>query len=441
MPGGLLLAFYLAVALAPVLLSWMSNLPPRPFWDEVSSAMAMTAFAVLLIEFFLSGRFRLISRKIGIDQTMRFHQLFARTILVLVLVHPFIYTLPVIDYPPPWDSEATGFLQLNNLGFLTGAAAWVLLGVLILTGIARDSLPYRYETWRLSHGVGAVLVAALTAIHTLETGRYSETEPLRYFWFILLAVAAASLLYVYLISPLLKLRSPFEVLSVRKIADRTWELTIGKTDKTPFNFEAGQFAWLSLHPHPFTLRENPFSISSAPSDGEKVQFVIKELGDFTRSLAHVELRQRAWLDGPHGAMTPPFPNAPGVGMIAGGVGIAPLLSIVREMRASGDKRPIILLYGNRREDQIVYGEELQSLQSEGDFTVAHVLGEPPEGWSGATGMIDAEKIKTTFCGHKGYETWAYLLCGPPPMLDVTESALIEQGVPPSRIVSERFVYD
>ncbi len=172
-----------------------------------------------------------------------------------------------------------------------------------------------------------------------------------------------------------------------------------------------------------------------------MQFVIKELGDFTRSLAHVDLGQRAWLDGPHGAMTPPSADAPGVGMIAGGVGIAPLISIVREMRATGDKRPIVLLYGNRRENQIVYGEELEGLQAEGHFTVAHVLSEPPEGWSGATGMIDAEKIKATFCGRDGYENWTYLLCGPPPMLDVTESALIAQGIPPSRIVSERFVYD
>lgn len=62
----------------------------------------MIAFAILLIEFVLSGRFQLISDNMGMDVTMRLHQLLARTALVFVLVHPFLYQTP-FNPPLPWD--------------------------------------------------------------------------------------------------------------------------------------------------------------------------------------------------------------------------------------------------------------------------------------------------------------------------------------------------
>jgi predicted ferric reductase len=258
---------------------------------------------------------------------------------------------------------------------------------------------------------------------------------------VLLGAAVMSMVYVYLVSPVLQLLSPFEVKSVRPIAERTWELTIARTDKRPIQFKAGQFVWLSFNSHPFTLRENPFSLASSPTDNKHVQFVIKELGDFTRSLSSIRAGQRVWVDGPHGGLSLPAADAPGVGLIAGGVGIAPLLSVLREMRASGDERPVILLYGNRREDQIVYRKELDSLAASTDLSVTHLLSEPPDGWPGATGLVDAQTITSVFGQQKEAERWTYLLCGPPPMLDVAEAGLIAFGVPASQIVSERFVYD
>lgn len=441
MPGPLLLALYLLVTLTPLVLSWALGLPPRPILDELSSGLAMLAFAVLLIEFLLSGRFRTISSGIGIDRTMRYHQLFARSMLVLVLVHPFLYSLPVLAHGLPWDPTAAEYLRLDGATLFTGGAAWVLIFVLVLTGIARDALPYRYETWRLGHGIGAVLVAGFTAHHVLEAGRYAAHPQVAWAWYTLMSLAAATLLYVYFMAPLLKLARRFEVLSVRKIADRTWELVIGRKDGKPFAFEAGQFAWISLAPGPFTLAENPFSIASAPFDGTKVGFVIKEVGDFTRSLAQVRPGQPAWVDGPHGSMRLPGSEAPGIGLIGGGVGVAPLLSVIRQMHAAGDPRPVVLLYGNRVESQITYREELDQLSALPNVHVLHVLSEPPAGWTGATGMIDLDTISRALEGLEDTTAWTFLLCGPPPMLESAEAALIDLGVPPKQIRSERFVYD
>ncbi|UUX49264.1 ferredoxin reductase family protein [Nisaea acidiphila] len=441
MPALFLLLAYLVVVLAPLAFAWTSGMPARPFLDELSTGLALVAFAAMLVEFVLSGRFRAISNRIGMDVTMRFHQLFARSVVVLVLLHPFLYTTPIMAYPPPWDVTAQGFLGLEMESLITGLLAWILLIVIVVTAIGRDALPYSYETWRLGHGMGSVLLAGFSTHHALEAGRYSSHEALSTFWLILLGLSAASLLYVYLVSPLLRLRSPYKVRSVRRIAERTWELAIAPADGKPLSFEAGQFVWLNIGPSPFSLRENPFSISSAPASGDRVEFLIKEVGDFTRSLGTIQPGARAWIDGPHGSLAIPGPDAPGIGLIAGGVGVAPLLSILREMRATGDRRPVALLYGNRTETQIAYREELEQLEAEPNVTVRHVLSEPPAGWQGFVGGVNTETTAATFDRFDDANRWTYLLCGPPGMIDSAETALVERGVPSGSILSERFVYD
>jgi hypothetical protein len=61
----ILLPIYFVFAVAPLIFGFLQRLPPRPFWDELSSGLAMVAFAILLVEFALSGRFRLISGTTG----------------------------------------------------------------------------------------------------------------------------------------------------------------------------------------------------------------------------------------------------------------------------------------------------------------------------------------------------------------------------------------
>ena len=298
-----LLPVYLAITLSPILLSYLQGRPPRPFWDDVTSGLAMTAFAVLLIEFVLSGRFRAISARMGMDVTMRFHQLLARTALVFALVHPFLYRTPFFNTPLPWDETRQLTLGLNTSSLATGVVAWVVLPGFVLISIFRDQLPYRYETWRLMHALGAVVLAATVTHHTLVAGRYSSDHLLAVFWILLLVAALASLVWTYVIAPLGEAGRPYEVTSVKKIALMTWELTLRPRQNDALEFEAGQFAWLNLGHSPFSVHENPFSISSAPAQRPDIRFVIKEMGDLTRRIGDIAPGTVAYLDGAHGNLT------------------------------------------------------------------------------------------------------------------------------------------
>ena len=436
----ILLPIYVAIALAPLALSWLQGLEPRPFRDEVASGLAMTAFAMLLVEFVLSGRFRAVSARIGMDVTMRFHQLIAGAVLVFALVHPFLYSTPMLNHPLPWDPSGRFTLGLDIGSILTGVAAWMAIPAFMLISIFRDQLPYRYETWRAIHAAGAVAVAALVTHHTLSAGRYSADPLLAAFWIGLLAMALASLVWTYLIAPFREAGRQYEVTSVTKIAVKTWELTIRPRRGDALTFEAGQFAWINIGHSPFSLNENPFSIASAPAERPDIRFVIKEVGDMTRRISDVRVGTVAYLDGAHGNLTINGRKGAGIALIAGGVGIAPLLSIARQLVADDDPRPVIFIYGNRVEEQIVYADELAALDNRDGARVVHVISEPAPEWQGLTGYIDDDAIEQVF-SFDGAREWIYLVCGPSAMLDAVEGALLAHGIPAGQIVVEQFYYD
>ena len=434
----LLIALYLLIVLLPLGLSWASERPPRSFWDELASGTGMLAFAIVLAEFLLSGRFRTVSNRIGMDVTMRFHQLLARSALVLALVHPFLYSAPAKP-PLPWDVTRQLTLSVDFSAYSTGLLAWILLPTLVLLAIGRGRLDYRYETWRLMHGLGAVLVAGLLLHHTLHAGRYSQDPVLASVWKVFFAIALASLLFVYLVKPALKRLSPWVVERVSPVGLKTWEVTIAPKGHKGLAYLAGQFVWLNVGHGAASLAENPFSISSAPASGNRLQFIIKELGDFTRTVGDIAPGTRAHVDGPHGNLVVAGRKEPGIALIAGGVGIAPLIGILRQLHHEGDTRPTTLVYGNRVEAQIACREELETLARAHGTRLVQALYEPPDGWAGRTGMCDGDLIRDVFQGAETRQ-WLYVLCGPPAMMESVEAALIGMGVPAGQILSERFDY-
>lgn len=439
MPPALLIAGYILLTLAPLALAWAQGKPPRPFLDELSSGLALAAFAILLMEFLLSGRFRSISERIGMDVTMRFHQLLARVAAAFILVHPFLYSTP-LGLVRPDDATHQGHLGLTGAAAYSGILGWLLLLLLVVTAMRRTQIGHSYERWRIGHAVGAVLVAALAAHHAFAAGRYSGEAPLLWFWMLLLALAALTMLTVYVIRPLQRLRRPYEVVAVTPVAAKTWQLEIRPRHGEVMRYEAGQFVWLRVGGNPWSPDEHPFSIASAPADRTKLSFIIKAFGDFTSRLGGIAPGAKAYVDGPYGHLTLAHHKAEGVALLAGGVGIAPLLGILRQMQASHDRRPAILVYGNRSRAQIVLADELAALTASLNLKVVHVLSEPDAEWTGRRGLLDEALLRELF-GFDGAERWCYLLCGPQAMMESCEGSLLGLGIPARQIVSERFYYD
>ncbi len=434
-----LIALYGAIILAPLILSAVRIREPRPFLDEIASGAGMLAFAIILVDFTLSGRFRAISRKAGMDITMRAHQLLARTALAAAIVHPFLYR-GERDAAYPWDTTRTLTIT-TDFGLLwSGIVGWLLLPTLVLLALTRGEPNYRYEAWRWMHGIGAVLIAGLVLDHVLRAGRYAADPVIAGYWIVLSAAAAISFAWVYVLVPIRQGRRPWRVVAVTEEADRIWNVEVAPDGHEGLDYEAGQFAWLNLGASPFRHRENPFSIASALASGPNLSFLIKELGDATSAVGKVKPGSVAYVDGPHGSLTLNGRPASGVGLIAGGIGIAPLIGILRQLSLADDPHPCTLVYADRDPSQMVHRDELEVLGRRPGTDVVYVYDVPPDGWTGETGHID-DALLSRHIPAAALEAWVFVLCGPPPMLDAVENALIGLGVAPDRILSERFDYD
>ena len=119
---------------------------------------------------------------------------------------------------------------------------------------------------------------------------------------------------------------------------------------------------------------------------------IKERGDFTRTIKDVEPGSRVYVDGPHGVLSCDRYDGPGFVFIGGGVGVTPLLSMLRTLADRGDRRPCNLFLASTDLDSIAFREEIEELEQRLDLTVVHVLRKPPADWTGETGHITAETL-------------------------------------------------
>lgn len=438
LPPMVVYAGYGVLCLAPLILSALQAQPARNYFRELSAGLIMVGYVMTLLQFLLSGRFEWLSGRIGIDRTMRFHQVTSWAILVFIVTHPLLYIAPIL-YPISTDALATLARMFASQHFRTGVVAWLLMVLLVPIAIFRDRIPIRYELWRLSHGLFAIAIAVFGTHHTLRVGSYSGNQWLAAFWIVATILALLAMLQIYVLKPLLQLREPYRVVSNRKVAHRMWEIIVEPARGEAMRFAPGQFVWLNLGHLTFSLTEHPFSISSAPVDRPRIAFTIKESGDFTNRIGTIAVGTRAYLDGPHGNFTLKGRTAKGVAFIAGGVGFAPIIGILRQLTADRYPHPLRLLYGNRIETQILYRDEIETLKDSLDFEAHYVLSEPPPGWAGAVGDLSPQVVGG-FLDAIGAGNWLYFVCGPPAMMDSVERALRDRGVSRHHIVSERFKY-
>jgi predicted ferric reductase len=280
-------------------------------------------------------------------------------------------------------------------------------------------------------------VAVLTGFVHMVGASFYLTDPWKQALWIGLAVFwIGLLLYVRIVKPLFMLRRPYRVSEVRKERGDSSTLVMLPEGHAGFRFRPGQFGWLTVWGSPFKITGHPFSFSSsAEAPHGRIEMTIRSLGDFTAAVQEVAAGQRVYLDGPYGAFTIGAPADMHV-LIAGGVGITPMMSMVRTLADRGDKRPIVLLYGSKDWDSITFREELEALKARLDLTVIHVLREPPAGWTGEKGFVSAEVFKRHL--PRPYDQHEYFICGPNVMMDAIEEALGDLGVPLSKYHSERY---
>jgi predicted ferric reductase len=419
---------YVGVVVSPLVFAAIgANHPEHGFWTNFSVALGFVGLAMMGLEFALVARFRPVAAPFGQDALLQFHRQIGYVGLAFILVHFAISA--------KWD-EVTPAKAIRAPALVWfGMAALLALVALITSSVWRRRLKLSYETWHLLHTVLALVLIVGALGHVFFVDEYVSSLWKQILWGLMSAAFVFLLVWVRVIKPRRALARPWRLERVTAERGETTTLALRPPPAAAFGFAPGQFGWFAFDRSPFSLTQHPFSFSSSAERGE-VELAVKALGDFTSRVGELAPGTTVYVDGPHGVFSIDHDEGPGFGLIAGGVGIAGLISMLRTMADRNDVRPVILFYANGDWDGVAFREELDKLKERLNLDVVHVLTRPPEDWSGATGFVTAE----IFARHlpPGYERFQFFICGPDPMMDAAETALVELGVPAERVHTERF---
>lgn len=224
------------------------------------------------------------------------------------------------------------------------------------------------------------------------------------------------------------------------IAEGSMAFHISKPEA--FSFKPGQAIDLILPGQAESDDQNSrhaFSIVSAPFEDHLTIATRMRDSPYKRALGALADGAPLHVDGPFGSLTLHNKRARPAVFIAGGIGITPFVSILRQAAKDRLEQRFVLLYSSRRPQDAAFLSELQSLEAQmGDFRLVATMteaGPSLESWTGATGMIDAELLKRETAD---LPSPIYYLAGPPVMVTAMRELLNSIGIDDDDIRSEDF---
>lgn len=225
-----------------------------------------------------------------------------------------------------------------------------------------------------------------------------------------------------------------ELLEVDKVAQDTFRLR-ASVGGSRFAFHPGQYVNVTV---PGTGQQRSYSMASAPARPGELEFFIRALPDGVMSnylRDGVAPGQALGVSGPHGIFYLRGGEGPLV-MVAGGTGLAPMVSMLREMIARGETaRPVTLCFGVNVEADLFYLDELAEIgEAFARFDLRVAVARPQNGWDGPTGFVTELLRRSDVTS----DSQAYL-CGPPAMLSAARGWFADNGLRPDRIYAEEFV--
>lgn len=385
---------------------------PETLWSNLAVITGSQAAATIVVAVLFASRFKAVTRSIGIDSAINVHKVLGVSVVIFTLLH---LVSVVADSP-----SNVWLLDMSQapVRALTGLSALV---VLLLMVVFANKEKRFYERWRWAHRVGALLAIVFIMWHIIGVDQLINTAP----WFVFFTV-----LFLCMIAlPLSRWRrsvkhKKFIVSDINAESPTASTITLTPTKDETLRFTAGQFVWIRLK-RGFWAEDHPFTIASSEYERD-IKITFRHLGDWTTSsLTALRPGKTVWVDGPHGAMNlSRVPNGSSVVLVGIGVGLTPVMSILRTLAERGpNKFPIRVLITPTEE---LFLQELADLEDQ---------------FENMTVFLNIQRPITTETFTKHFDNpkdWYFLVCGPPTMVIHCQEALYELNVSESHILTEQF---
>lgn len=188
----------------------------------------------------------------------------------------------------------------------------------------------------------------------------------------------------------------------------------------PISFQPGQYMTVMFP----GMKPAPFSIASSVAS-KKLELAVEVIGPVTGKLGEMKPNDTVPMKGPFGRFV--MQQEQKVCFIAGGIGIAPFMSMLRSIKDLELDKDAVLLYSCKSPGRFLWTEELDKLGEKGNIKIVRTVTQDTEGWTGKSGRITAQMIRGAI---PNYEKYTYFVCGPLDMItDMFEMLQNELNIP------------
>lgn len=408
------------------------------------AASAITALGIvtglvgtdlILVMLVLAARIPAIDRVIGQDKAMAFHRRLGKPALYLILVHGVLLTVgSAMSDGSNVVSETIAFLHGTDL--LLAYLALGLLVVVVVTSLVAVRRRFSYEAWHVIHLLS--YVAVLVAVpHQLSTGGVlADGGVQRIYWLGLYVLAFGSIgVFRFLVPIVRSARHRIQVAGVEQVAPGVVSLYLTGRNLDRLQTAGGQYAIWRFWSGSTWWHAHPISFSAMPT-ATSARLTVRDLGRGSTAVARVRPGTHVSIEGPYGVFTDAHRVAPKLAVIAAGIGITPIRSMLEHAALRPGEATVILRGSDP--DQGYLWNEVGALRSMRGNSVFAMLGERPPGlatWMSAEALSRGVTIGSAFPDLLVSDLY---VCGPQSWTDRVIRDARAAGLPESQIHVERF---
>lgn len=395
----------------------------------------LVATDLVLVMLVLAARVPLIDRTFGQDNAIAVHRSLGKPVLYLLLAHGALLTLGY------GASAGTGPIAETIALFSTPDMPLAYLGLGLFVAVVVSSLVavrrrLPYEAWHVIHllSYAAVLVALP---HMLSVGSVlAQGTWQRVYWIALYALALGLIaLYRFALPLVVTFRHRIRVVGVETIAPGVVSIHLAGRDLDRLGTEGGQYGVWRFWTARTWWHANPVSFSAVP-DRDRARITVRDLGAGSARLGRITPGAFVSLEGPYGLFTSRARTAPYLALVASGIGITPVRSLLEDT----DLRPgeaTVLLRGTDADQQYLWQETADLAEATGSrlYTMVGHRSRSRDSWMTEEDVRRGVSLRSVFPHLLQSDLY---VCGPRAWSDLVVREARLAGVPEHQIHQERF---
>jgi predicted ferric reductase len=394
----------------------------------VAKFFGLHAALIMMVQLVLVARLPWLDRRLGMDRLTAWHRVTGITLAWTVVTHA---TLVIVGYARLDSAPVFAtFLGLAGVGAsLLGMCAATILFIVVLLSSRFVRRRLSYEAWHAIH-LAIYLAISIALVHqALEGTTFASSVFAAVYWWTMWGLVLIAFVAGRIVTPLRRnARHRFRVAAVVPESDDVTSVYVTGRDLHLLPARAGQFCIWRFRDHNGWWQANPFSLSAAP-DGRTLRLSAKAVGSTSAGLRGLPVGSRVFVEGPYGAFTTLQQTTNAALLIAGGIGVTPIRSLLEEMRV-----PTIVLYRVRSTADAVLLRELDWLARRCGAQLRVLAGRTGSG-NPPIPPFDAYHLAAMVPDIVHRDVY---VCGPSAMTAAVLRSVRELGVPRGQVHAERF---